>query len=73
MNNVPTIGPMLRRLRVFLASPGDVKSERVKVTEVIKSHQRTDWPGERNPAESVAVGSGYCNDRSTSTWMRLRS
>jgi hypothetical protein len=35
MNNVPTIGPMLRRLRVFVASPGDVKSERVKATEVI--------------------------------------
>jgi len=35
MSNVPTIGPMLRRLRVFVASPGDVKSEREKVTGVI--------------------------------------
>ena len=36
MSSVPTIGPMLRRLRVFVASPGDVKPEREKAAEVIE-------------------------------------
>jgi hypothetical protein len=36
MSSVPTIGPMLRRLRIFVASPGDVKIEREKATEVIE-------------------------------------
>ena len=35
MSSAPTIGPMLRRLRVFVASPGDVKPERDRVSEVI--------------------------------------
>lgn len=36
MSSVPPIGPMLRRLRVFVASPGDVKAEREKAIEVIE-------------------------------------
>lgn len=36
MSSVPTIGPILRRVRVFVASPGDVKAEREKATEVIE-------------------------------------
>jgi hypothetical protein len=36
MSSVPTIGPVLHRLRVFVASPGDVKPEREKASEVIE-------------------------------------
>ena len=31
MSTIPTIGPSLRRLRVFVASPGDVETERKQV------------------------------------------